>query len=195
MGSTRRIALAGAHVASGAAATLAVACDPSGLPPASDNGPPFLIVGTSAWADAAADAGQSLYVQSRGGNYVGIVTHGCTHALGPYADTTESCGLTSYVSTTPLYFTADPEGVPCNVEVRLYSICDCLDGGEGGVVPYDYLSGSSVFQWCDSNGTPVASQVVFLGPPGTDASDVPEAGDAEAGVDGGAVLPIDASRE
>jgi hypothetical protein len=161
--SRRAFACAGAL----ACGLFAAACDPKEAPPASENGPPFLVVGLASAQPATPDAGTAVYVQSRGGNYVGFVTHGCTLAFGPYEGVTESCGLTAYYGNAPLYLFADPEDEPCKLEVRLYSICDCIDAA----IPYDYSKGDSVFEWCDSTGTPVTTQVLALGPPAVDASD------------------------
>jgi hypothetical protein len=148
------------------------ACDPKEPPPVGDNGPTFLVVGVAQAQPPETDAGTTLFVQSRGGNYIGIRTIGCTHAFGPYSGVTSSCGQSPYFSSQPLYLTADPEDQPCNVDVRLYSICDCLEGG----IPYDYTNGPSVFEWCDSVGTLVSSQAITLGVAPDASLDVAEAG-------------------
>ena len=164
--SRRAIACAGAASAHLLCA-LAAGCDPSEAPPVSDNGPPFLVLGVASTQAATVDGGVSLYIQSRGGNYVGIRTHGCTHAFGLYSGVTASCGQTPYYSSAPLAVQADPEEQSCVVEARLYSVCDCVDSGG----PSNYESAESAFEWCDSVGTLVTTQFVALGPPGADASD------------------------
>jgi hypothetical protein len=151
-------------------------CDPSEAPPVSDNGPAFLLLARSG-TQPEAGGGIDMYIQSRGGNYVGVLTTGCTHALGPYSGVTQSCGQTAYYSSQPLYLTVYPEAhQQCTVEARLYSICDCTEAG----IPYDYASGSSVYMWCDSTGVLVTTQVATFGAPSADASTdgaVPDGGD------------------
>jgi hypothetical protein len=152
-------------LACGAGAILA--CDPREPPPVAENGPAFLTVGLADHQQAdGSDGGTTFFVQSRGGNYISVRTIGCTHAFGPYAGVTESCGQTPYYSAQPFYVTADPEEEPCRLEVRLYSICDCFEGG----LPFDYTNGPDFYTWCDSAGTPVSSEVVTIGPPGLEVS-------------------------
>jgi hypothetical protein len=179
----RAFACAGAF----ACGSLAIACDPKEAPPADRAGPPFLVLGLASVQPASVDAGVELYVQSRGGNYLAIDTHGCTHSFGPYSGQTYSCGQTAYYSSVPLYLVADPEGAPCRVEARLYSICDCIDAA----IPYDYADGGPVFMWCDQTGTLVATQVEDIGPPGAFGSDGGAAEGGEGGAGEDAHLAID----
>jgi hypothetical protein len=160
------------------------ACDPSEIAPVGSNGPPFLILGEEPRPAESPEAGTALYLQGRGGNYVGIVTHGCTHSFADYTDVTESCGLMPYYGGAALYFTADPEDDACYVEAQLYYICDCPEAG----VPVDVTSGVTAYQWCYAEGTPIATQSILIGPPGADAASIPDTGDdggSDSGDDGG----------
>lgn len=146
-------------------------CDPKEPPPVSNNGPPFIVLGRS--DQQPADGGTGLYVQARGGNWVGIYTEGCTHSIPPYSGVTYSCQTIPYYSAEALHFTADPENTSCRVDVTVYSICDCLADAD-----LPYLNSASVWSWCDQVGTKIATDFEWVGPPVGDASSEAEAGDA-----------------
>ncbi len=146
-----------------AAGCFACGCDPSESPPLGSNGPPLVVLGRLA---SSADAGTTLYVQARGGNWVEITTEGCTHSMGTFSGATRSCGPMPYYGSAPLYFTADSEERPCIVEARLYSICDCDDAGAPSGYTADQLA-----MWCETTGTLTTTQFLTLGAWPADASD------------------------
>ena len=164
------------------AAALFGACDPTELPPVGEVGPPFLIVAPSSQQPASVDGGTSLYIQARGGDHVGILTHGCTHTYGGLSDTaTTSCAALG--GSEPFTLLVYPTGTTCTVEVRLYYLCDEA-GVWASVMPLGV---------CDSQGMFVTSvEVPIAGVSGgwVDAASTDgAAGDGAANVDG--VAPSD----
>ncbi|MGD0679611.1 MAG: hypothetical protein ABSC94_29840 [Polyangiaceae bacterium] len=148
-----------------------IGCDPSESPPVGDNGPPFIVIGLAAQQPVDPTLGMNVYLQARGGNYVGIVTDGCTHDVAALTGATESCVQVPYDSAQPLSLTLQPGGVPCVVQARLYWVCDC--DASGGVPP----AGPSALDWCEFEGTLVASVEAPFGTAvlsGLDASALPD---------------------
>jgi hypothetical protein len=126
-----------------------LACQPSETPPVWEDGPTFLIVGNAAAQPASAAAGTNLYVQARGGDYVGIVVHGGTHKVANMPESAaSSCALLP--GSGPLYFAVTPEASDCVIEVRLYHLCDGASVG-GDIVPLEI---------CDTEGTFITSSNV-----------------------------------
>lgn len=127
-------------------ATVFGACDPTELPPVGEVGPPFLIVAPSSQQPASVAGGTSLYIQARGGDHVGILTHGCTHTYGGLSDTeTTSCAALG--GSEPFTLLVYPTSATCTVEVRLYYLCDDASVWES-VMPLGI---------CDSQGMFVTS--------------------------------------
>lgn len=117
------------------------------VPPVWEDGPPFLIVGNA--AKQGSPGTSRIYVQARGGDYVGIVTHGGAHAMSALpAPAHTSCAALH--GSEPLYIDVQAYDPNCLVEVRLYSICDGASMA-GEVVP---------LQVCETEGTFVSTTTV-----------------------------------
>lgn len=127
-------------------AAVCAACS-SEDPPVWEDGPSFLIVGKA--AKQGAPGNTRLYVQARGGDYVGIVTHGGVHALSALP-TPASTSCAALHGSEPLYLDVHADDPNCVVEVRLYSICDGASMA-GEVVP---------LQICETEGTFVTTRTV-----------------------------------
>jgi hypothetical protein len=105
-----------------------VACDPSEDSAVALEGPPFLIVAPSADQPTSPEEGTTIYVQARGGTFVGITTYGGTHRYSALiSDATESCA--ELPGSEPLYLLVKPDDEECVVEARLYADCDPNEGG------------------------------------------------------------------
>lgn len=97
-----------------------------------------------------------MYVEARGGNYVGILTHGCGHSLAGPVNEAASCGVLPD-ATNPMYFLVKPvAGQQCIVEARLYYVCD-----DAGLMPL-HLDGLGQFKWCDAVGSLMGSVEIPL---------------------------------
>jgi hypothetical protein len=132
-------------------------------PIVTDNGPTFVVVGKSSAQPPKSSGSVSMYVEARGGNYVGILTHGCGHRLAGVTDEAASCGVLPD-ATNPMYFLVEPvPGQDCTVEARLYYVCD-----DAGLLPL-HLGGLGQFKWCDAVGSLMGSVEEHLLEP-TDAS-------------------------
>jgi len=120
-------------------------------PPVWEDGPAFLIVGEAAHQGVVQSGEKRLYVQARGGDYVGIVTHGGMHALGALP-TPAATSCAALKGSDPLYVVIDAQDPDCVVEVRLYNVCDGASV-HGDVVPLDI---------CETEGTFVTSTNVHV---------------------------------
>jgi hypothetical protein len=136
-----------------------------------DNGPTFVVVGKSSEQPPLVSQGISAYVEARGGNYVGLLAHGCGLTVAGLKNQAASCGVLPD-ATDPMYFLVNAvPGKACTIEARLYYVCD-----DAGLLPPG-LSGLDQFQWCDTVGSLMGSVEVPLLQP-ADASV-----DGEASVD------------
>ncbi|HKQ69468.1 MAG TPA: hypothetical protein VJT73_09020 [Polyangiaceae bacterium] len=141
---------------------LACGCDPKEDPAAEFEGPPFLIVAPAAEQAVSPNEGTTIYVQARGGSYVGITTHGGSHRYQALeGDSRESCA--ELPGSAPLYVIVKPDDVESLVEVRLYADCDEHEGG-------------SALQMCNNHESFVQSVVVavkrpLLNPPAASGKD------------------------
>src|SRR4051812_37573488 len=78
--------------ASVAVALTAAGCDPKEDPAVAFVGPPFLILAKAEVQPSSPEEGTTMYVQARGGTYVGLTTYGGTHSYaGQSTDVAESC--------------------------------------------------------------------------------------------------------
>jgi hypothetical protein len=132
-----------AWAAVGAAAV--AGCDANEDPDVSVTGPSFLIVAPAAIQPTSPEEGTTIYVQARGGTFVGITTYGGKHRYLQLAgDAIESCA--ELPGSEPLYLLVKPDDVECIVEARLYADCD----PEGG----------TALQMCNDHSSFVESAVV-----------------------------------
>lgn len=126
-------------------ATATAGCDAGEDPDVSVAGPPFLIVAPAAIQPTSPEEGTTIYVQARGGTFVGITTYGGKHRyLQLVGDTVESCA--ELPGSEPLYLIVKPDDVECIVEARLYADCD----SEGG----------TALQMCNNHTSFVESAII-----------------------------------
>jgi hypothetical protein len=124
-------------------------CDPGEDPQVALLGPSFLIVAPAADQPTSPEEGTTIYVQARGGTFVGITTYEGRHRYSALVgDAVESCA--ELPGSEPLYLLVKPDDEECIVEARLYADCD---PGEGG----------SALQMCNNHSSFVASAIVPIG--------------------------------
>jgi hypothetical protein len=103
-------------------------CDPKEDAEVGSPGPSFLIVAPAAEQPDSPEEGTNVYVQARGGTFVGITTYGGRHRYSALAgDAVESCA--ELPGSEPLYLLVKPDDEECIVEARLYADCDPSEGG------------------------------------------------------------------
>jgi hypothetical protein len=123
-------------------------CDASEDPEVSLAGPPFLIVAPAAVQPTSPEDGTTIYVQARGGTFVGITTYQGKHRYSALAgDVIESCA--ELPGSAPLYLLVKPDDEECLVEARLYADCDPNEGGA-----------AMALQTCNKHGSFVESVVI-----------------------------------
>src|SRR5258705_9626970 len=89
--------------ASMASLTAIAACDPGEDPGVWNNGPTFLILGQARNQPPSPQDGTSVFIQARGGSFVGVATFGCAHRYAELlAEATNSCA--ELPGAEPLYF-------------------------------------------------------------------------------------------
>lgn len=147
----------------------AAGCEPASDPAVWSNGPPFLIVGKAAAASSPEAApGTEVYVQGRGGNYVGILTRAGKHQY-PMQESSEIASCVPLPAAgEPLYLYVEPTDDVSTLEARLYYFCGSADGGRAAVTLDD----------CSAGGTLVAGAAVSVTSPRLGATVAPiEVGD------------------
>jgi len=131
-----------------AIASIAAGCDASEDPDVTLAGPPFLIVAPAAIQPTSPEEGTTIYVQARGGSFVGITTYHGKHRYSALAgDAVESCA--ELPGSAPLYMLVKPDDEECLVEARLYADCDPSEGGS-----------AMALQTCNNHGSFVESAVI-----------------------------------
>jgi hypothetical protein len=121
-------------------------CDPGEDAQVSVEGPPFLIVAPAAVQPTSPEEGTTIYIQARGGTFVGIRTYSGKHQYSQLVGfAVESCA--ELPGSEPLYLLVKPDSEECVVEVRLYADCDPNEGG-------------SALQMCNNHSSFVESVVV-----------------------------------
>jgi hypothetical protein len=98
------------------------ACDPNEDAPVGQNGPPFLIVAPAAEQPTPPDQGTTIYVQARGGDYIGLFTSEGKHRYNSLGnDYITSCARLP--GSEPLYLLVKPNDQETMVEARLFYVC------------------------------------------------------------------------
>jgi hypothetical protein len=121
-------------------------CDPKEDAEVDLAGPAFLIVAPAAEQPNSPEEGTTIYVQARGGTFVGIATYGGKHRYSALAgDAVESCA--ELPGSEPLYLLVKPDDEECIVEARLYADCDPNEGG-------------SALEMCNNHSSFVESVVI-----------------------------------
>ncbi|MGA2447093.1 MAG: hypothetical protein ABTD50_00280 [Polyangiaceae bacterium] len=174
------------HAIEAAAATVALGvatsgCDPAEDPPVAQAGPEFLIV-APAQEQPSPSLGTVMFAQARGGDFLGIVTHGCSYDVGSLLDVQSSC--TYLPVADALRFIIEPTTESCLVEARLYLMCS--ESCEGGAPMATQTEPLFSIGYCDDNATLVETVAVTVAPP---------TGPADAGSRPDAAVPVDGSRE
>ena len=128
-------------------------CDPAQDAPASSAGPAFLIVAPAAVQPSSPSEGTTMYIQARGGTYVGLTSYGGKlRFAGLPEETTETCVELS--GSEPLYVVIKPDRVESTIEVRLYADCDVDQPG------------GTAFEMCQNHDWFVKSAIVPVQRPG-----------------------------
>jgi hypothetical protein len=150
-------------------------CDPAQDAPVSSAGPAFLIVAPAAVQPSSPSEGTTMYIQARGGTFVGLTSYGGKlRFAGLPEETTETCVELS--GSEPLYVVIKPDQVESTIEVRLYADCDV--GQPGG----------TAFEMCQNHDWFVKSAIVPVQRPdgGVVVLDAGRSSDGGAGREGGA---------
>jgi hypothetical protein len=107
-----------------------------------------LIVAPAAIQPTSPEEGTTIYVQARGGSFIGITTYQGRHRYSALAgDAFESCA--ELPGSSPLYLVVKPDDEECVVEARLYADCDPSEGGA-----------AMALQICNRHGSFVQSVVL-----------------------------------
>jgi hypothetical protein len=149
-----------AAAAAAAAVVTSLGCDPVEDPPVAEDGPEFLIVGPTE-APASSTVGTVMFAQGRGGNYLGVIAHGCSYSVGALSGVQSSC--TFLPVADGLRFVVAPAPQPCVIEARLYLMCDATC--EGGAPTVTATAPLYSIAYCDENATLVETVAVWVAPP------------------------------
>jgi hypothetical protein len=142
-------------------------CDPVEDPPVAEDGPEFLTVGLAEEQPPAA-LGTVMFAQARGGDFLGIVSNGCSYSVGSLSDVQSSC---TYLPVADgLRFVIAPTAASCIIEARLYLMCNATC--EGGAPTVTETAPLFSIGYCDVNATLVETVSVTVAPrtASTDAS-------------------------